>query len=125
MVSQEVVSIDLSTATSEGDLISALGGALQFGGPSPLDNVCVSDAPGQSRGHGFNWDAVIDCCRDLDKGGIWGTSKVFRFPLVLEFRNWVHLKRASGQPLVALNGVLSIVEIDLRSEGKEFRYEFL
>jgi hypothetical protein len=38
----EVVAIDLASATSEEDLIRALGGALQFGGPNPFDNISTT-----------------------------------------------------------------------------------
>jgi hypothetical protein len=120
----EVVTIDLASAISEEDLIRALGGALQFGGPNPSDNIPTSDAPSENRGFGLNWNAVTDCCRDLHRGGIWGTSRVFQFPLVLVFRNWAHLRSAPGDSLATLNKVLSNVADESRLDGRELRHEF-
>ena len=120
----ESVTIDFAGASSEEDLIRALGGALQFGGPNPRDNIPTTDAPGQNRGFGFNWNAVIDCCRNLESGGIWGTSRLFQFPLLLVLRNWAHLKGVAGEPLGTLKQVLDIVANESRADGRELRYEF-
>ena len=120
----EEVVIDLSGTRGKGDVIRALGGAFEFGGPSATDNVAASGIDDSHRGYGQNWDAVIDCFRDLDNGGIWGTSRRFQFPLLVIFKNWAHLESLDGNALSDLKEVLSIASSESAEGQKEFRFEF-
>jgi hypothetical protein len=76
------VEISLSGAKSKSEVLEIIGDSLEFGGPEGN----VPSSPDEKIGWGFNWDALSNCLRMLSSGGIWGDSRRFDFPLVLQFK---------------------------------------
>lgn len=76
--------VDLSGLKTSGEVLSRFGEIFEFGGPN--GNIKISTTE-QRNGWGLNWDAFNDSLRYLEKGGIWGTSKKFEFPLEIELIN--------------------------------------
>ena len=98
-----VIEIDPNAVATKEQLLDRLGEALELGGPS--GNHVVSDSTSNS-GWGRNWDALADSLCYLDSGGIWGTSRQFKFPMLLAL---VHSKTLQQRDPKALETLVEIL----------------
>ena len=122
MISEgETVVLDLYHVRSKEQLIDLLGEKLELGGPAGNHPVTAVDA---GRGWGRNWDALKDSLAYLDSGGIWGTSRPFRFPLRIRFANSSNYRKADPQGFETLAGILGDVQGIYAKDGMRFSYEF-
>ena len=115
----ETFVVDLGTVRSEEQLLDLLGDALELGGPDGNVNVAH---PGEAKGWGKNWNALLDSLTCLDTGGIWGTSRRFTFPLKLEFANSSAFRDADPISYSILLEVLETVRGRYAHDGVEFSY---
>ena len=76
--------LDLKKCTTSIQVLKNFGEFFEFGGKGGNINVKAINA---MEGWGINWDALNDSMHYLDKGGIWGNSKIFTFPLHLKVIN--------------------------------------
>lgn len=79
----ETVVISLAGCDKE-SCLSRFGEALEFGGGPNREVQEDEEEEEEEEGWGMNWDAMFDCLKSLEEGGIWGTSRSFRFPLHLQ-----------------------------------------
>ena len=85
--------IDLSGLKTEEEVLRKWGDVFNFGGAD-------------EKGWGLNWDAFNDCLRELEDGGIWGTSKKFTFPLEIEIANYKEFKNADAKEFDIMKDIL-------------------
>ena len=113
------IHVDLFGCRNKLDVLLRFGEILQFGGPK--GNVpAKSDI--MDKGWGLNWDAFNDCLRDLETGGIWGTSEKVRFPFTLIIHNYGEF--AKNQDFKILKDILKDQQEDYNNQGKEFEVIF-
>jgi hypothetical protein len=117
----ETVVLDLDQVRSKEQLIDLLGEKLEFGGPGGNHTVTAVDA---GKGWGRNWDALKDSLACLDSGGIWGTSRQFRFPLRIQFANSTKYRKADPEGFETLAEILGEVQGIYAKDGMRLRYEF-
>jgi hypothetical protein len=117
----ETIAIDLQGVQSAAQLMDALGEALELGGPG--GNVEVQK-PVDGKGWGKNWNALLDSLTCLDTGGIWGTSRKPRFPLLLELRNASALRTADPKAFATLTEILQDARDRYAKSNLEFGYRF-
>ncbi|MFH1443633.1 MAG: barstar family protein [Candidatus Micrarchaeota archaeon] len=79
------IHVDLFGCKDSEDVQLRFGEIFQFGGPK--GNIAAK-ADVMDIGWGINWDAFIDCLRDLEVGGIWGSAKKVVFPLKIKILNY-------------------------------------
>ena len=80
---RETIDVNLANVRSSQQLFDLVGASFNFGGPD--DNAPVT-TPTAGKGWGKNWDALADSFSYLPEGGIWGTSHIFHFPLLANFK---------------------------------------
>lgn len=97
------VIVDLSRLRTKGEILRKFGEVFEFGGPE--GNIPPSMLT-EGKGWGINWDAMNDCLRYLEEGGIWGTSKKFSFPLEIEVSNYKEFKDAEPEGFQILKEIL-------------------
>lgn len=95
--------VDLSGLRTKEEILHKFGEIFEFGGPG--GNIPPSSLTPE-KGWGFNWDAMNDCFRYLDVGGILGTSKEFSFPLEIEISNYQEFKEANPEGFRVLKEIL-------------------
>ncbi len=105
------LTIDLSGIKSEAQILHKLGAALDLGGTS-------------GGGWGMNWDGLNGALQYLETGGIWGTSKVFEFPLTIVFENSRSLKENDKRTFRSLMEILEQTAEQYKRDNKIFKFEF-
>ncbi len=96
----KTINIDLKEIKTKEQLLNKIGESLEFGD------------------WGMNWDALNDSLRYLDKGGIFGTSKILDFPMTVNFLSCAELKRDDPQSFSTLNDIFTETHYKLKKEGK-------
>jgi|SRR3989338_5471523 len=107
--------IDLSGLNTEDKVLHKFGEVFEFGGPG--GNI-PANGPNQGKGWGFNWDAMNDSFRSLGKGGIWGTSKKFNFPLEIEIINYQEFQESNTKGFQIMQEILKDQAEEYSKEGK-------
>ena len=115
----QTVAIDLAGVRSTPQLMDAFGEALELGGPN--GNVHVQ-SPTDGMGWGKNWSALLDSLTCLDTGGIWGTSRQFRFPLRVVLKNSATYRAADPKGFATLMEVLEDARERYAENDLEFAY---
>ena len=113
--------IDLSGITNKDGVLGAFGETFEFGGPN--GNVPVTD-PAQKTGWGMNWDALTDCMRSLEEGGIWETSKKFEFPLEIDIQNSMEFQTQSPEDFQTLQEILQNLTEEYAVAGKVLKVAY-
>jgi hypothetical protein len=117
----EVIDIDISTIPTDVALLERLGEVFEFGGPD--GNVRYRTGMG-SKGWGINWNALHDSLSYLDTGGIWGTSRIPKFPLCVRFLGCESYKARNPEGFSILEDILLGKETAYDLQGLVFRCEF-
>ena len=118
----EVLRIDLGAVHSEDELLSCLGEVFEFGGPN--GNV-RADSRVTGKGWGMNWNAVFDSLSYLDTGGIYGTSRIPKFPLCVKFIGGKKYKASHPASYVILADILAQQQGAYALRDLRFVCEFL
>ncbi len=95
------VIVDLKGLTTDEEILHKFGEVFELGGPSVDQNLI------QNSGWGQNWDALNDSLSYLDTGGIWGTSKKFTFPLVIDIQNSEKFQKNNPKGFSILKDILN------------------
>jgi hypothetical protein len=117
----DTITMDLHGVRSTEQLMEVLGEVLELGGPN--GNVQVQ-GPGDGKGWGKNWNALLDGLTCLDTGGIWGTSRKLRFPLCLELKNSSTYRATDPKGFATLMEVLEDARQRYAENDLEFGYRF-
>jgi len=60
----------------------------------------------------------------LDSGGIWGTSRVFHFPLLIEFTNSMDYRDADTDGFATFSAILETAKKAYRKNYLQLEYVF-
>ena len=115
-----LIKISLSGANSKSEVLEVIGESLDFGGQE--ENL-PSDANADI-GWGVNWDALVDCLRMLSSGGIWGTSRRFEFPLIIQFIDYQDFMESSPDDFQTLVSILESTRDHYLESNMEFNFKF-
>jgi hypothetical protein len=98
------VVIDLKGCKDEKSVLLKFGEVLVLGGP---DGNIPAQADVNGKGWGINWDALNDSLKELENGGIWGTSPKFQFPLKITVKNYQEFKKNQPDKFQILMEILA------------------
>ena len=113
--------IDLKNCVDKQSVLLKIGEILMLGGPN--GNIPV-DLGNAEKGWGINWDALFDSLRELENGGIWGTSPKLQFPITLIFQNYTQFKSNNPNEHKILVDILEDVKRFYSQSEKVFEYRF-
>jgi hypothetical protein len=116
------VEIDLSGCINKKSVLLKIGEVLEFGGPDGNVLVTVGD---ESKGWGMNWDALFDSLGKLENGGIHGKSKIFHFPLRINFLNSEGFTKHQPDQFHILEEILADTKEYYAKYDKSFSFAFL
>lgn len=109
------IKIDLKGLKTEDAVLHKFGELFEFGGPN--GNISTG-ATNERKGWGLNWDAFNDSLYLIEEGGIWGTSKQFKFPLEIELSNLEEFKNNDPKSFKILMEILDDHIAARAKEGK-------
>jgi hypothetical protein len=116
---REIIEVDLTSVGSKQELLHLLGEIFELGGPG--GNVPVT-GPTEGKGWGCNWDALADSLSCLSEGGIWGTSRVFQFPLFVTFKGSATYRASDPEGYTTFVEILEGTRSLYASEDLQFDY---
>jgi RNAse (barnase) inhibitor barstar len=114
----DTIIIDFKDKISKTDILKELGEKLDFAGQSEVPNKNLLN----EQTWGMNWDALNDCLRNLEDGGIWGNSHKWGFPLVLKMKNIAQFKTQHPQEFQTLLEILDDTKQFYAENDKDFQF---
>jgi hypothetical protein len=114
--------IDLNDCDDKQSVLLRIGEILMLGGPN--GNIPIEPGTAE-KGWGINWDALYDSLRELENGGIWGTSPKLQFPITLIFQKSTQFKSNNPKDYQVLIEILDDVKSYYSQAEKVFEYKFI
>ena len=112
------VVVDLAGQTTGEEVLLRFGEVFELGGPNG-NHKCTAGA-----GWGINWNALNDSLSDLDTGGIWGSSRIFSFPLEVDVINCGQFKQGDPASFQILQEILDDTIVFYTKYGKSLRVTY-